>query len=187
MTDINTEGELDIPERDIQRSKYLLNAAIPESLRGCHPADIDAVKALVFEILDSSDPVYTAIKPALMEGNLFDAAQFLEYEARRYPDITGRLSRQAAILFAPIMTVKAVDAFEQAEAAGENLDRHRAMSVRLYEKMGDVKRLKEQKKLLARFKAENPDDNLDHRDDVKSNADEADSGSGKIAYFPFGT
>ncbi len=173
-----TCGLVDISERDIHRSKYLLNAAIPESLSGCHPADVQAVKKLVFTLLDSDDPIYADLKPALMEGNLFDVARGLEFVAERSPDLAGRLFRQVAVLYAPIMTVKAVDAFEKAEAAGEDLGPHLAMSVRLYEKMGNVARVKKQNSLLKRFLKDHPE-----RAEQETDS-HPDSMVGELAYFP---
>ncbi len=168
----------EIPERDIQRAKYLLNAAIPESLAGCHPADIKAVKTLVFELLDSVDSIYADMKPALMNGNLFDVACSLEFEATRSPDLAGCLFRQAAILYAPIMTVKAVDAFEKAEANGAPMGPYLAMSVRLYEKMGDAARVETQNKLLKRFLRDHPE-----MQDLQEEGD-GDMATGELAYFP---
>ncbi len=145
-----------IDERDIHRSKCLLNAAIPASLNGNHPADIHSVKTVVFDILDCEDPVYDGIKGVLIEGDLFDAAQMLEFKARKMPDRAGVLYTQAAVLFAPLMNVKSIMAFEQAQKYEAYLGPYHAMMARLYDRMGDPKASQIQRKLAEEFDKNNP-------------------------------
>lgn len=150
----NTESQLD--EKDIHRSKCLLNAAIPASLKGKHVDDIRTVKDLVFDILDSEDIVYDGIKEVLIEGDLFDAAQMLEYKARRMPDRAAVLFSQAAVLFAPLMNLKSLIAFEQAQKHDAELGPYHAMMARLHDRMGDPKASQLQRKLADKYNAKHP-------------------------------
>lgn len=136
---ISPDIQSEIDERDIHRSKCLLNAAIPASLSGMHPDDVYSVKSVVFAILDSDEAVYEGVKGVLIEGDLFDAAQMLDFTAGHMPEKASILFAQAAALFAPLMTVKSIMAFEQAEKFDADLSPYRAMMARLYDRMGDAK------------------------------------------------
>lgn len=171
----------EIGERDIQRSKCLLNAAIPASLNGKNAADVMAVKQVAFEILDSEDPVYIGAKGALIEGDLFDAAKMLEFRARRMPDRAALLYMQAAVLYAPVMTVKSIICFEQAQSKDTDLGPYRSMMVRLYERMGDSKAAQAQKALADVYLAENPEADIPVTDD---NIDEISGNN--VTYISFG-
>lgn len=167
----------DITERDIHRSKYLLNAAIPKSLNGKDPFEVKAVKETVFEILDSDRDVYEGAKGAIIEGDLFDAARALDFQAARKPDMAFELYLRAAILYAPVMTIKSVSAFEQAEECGTIPGQYRSMMARLYERMGDPKNAKRQTELFDKFTNANPKF-------LKTDEKNSEKPSGTLAYFP---
>ena len=172
-----------ITERDIHRSKYLLNAAIPRSLQGKHPLDVRAVKTTVFAILDSTNPVHAGAKGAIIEGDLFDAARALEFEARRKHDYAFDLYLQAAILYAPVMTVKSVFAFEKADECGIVPGQYRSLMARLYERMGDVRNAQIQTELFKAFTKKNPKFSKTQSSDNQVD-DTPEKPSGELAYFP---
>lgn len=153
----NKDIQNEIDESDIHRSKCLLNAAIPASLNGKHPDDVIAVKSVVFDILDTDDRVYDGVKGVLIEGDLFDAAQMLEFKAGRMPDKAAILYMQAAVLFAPLMNVKSIMAFEKAQKFDADLGPHHAMMARLYKRMGDPKASQLQRKLAEEYKEKYPE------------------------------
>lgn len=146
---IAANDQTEIEERDIHRTKCLLNAAIPASLNGKPAEEIAAVKSVVFEILDSEDPVFESAKGALVECDLFDAAQILEFKAHHMHDRAAELFVKAAVLFAPVMTVKSILAFENAQVNEAELTPYRTMMARLYRRMGNPEEAVRQESLVA--------------------------------------
>ena len=136
-----------------------------------------AVKETVFEILDSDRAVYEGAKGAILEGDLFDAARALDFEAARKPDMAFELYLRAAILYAPVMTIKSVAAFEKAEEYGSVPGQYRSMMARLYERMGDPDNAERQRKLFNQFTRSNPEF-------LKSDEKTSEKPSGTLAYFP---
>lgn len=143
-------------KENIRQSKYMLNAAIAEVLKGRNPNDIAKVRATIFEILESQDPIYQKVKYSLLDGRFLDGAADLSYLAKRSPDLAGELFRQSAILYAPLLTWKSVEAFEQALDNSADLSRHHGQLARLYNKMGDQSASERYRSLHQKYLEENP-------------------------------
>jgi len=148
-------GELSV--EFIHQSKYILNAAIIEVLRDKHPEDVSIAKTLIFEILESEDPIYERVKYTLIDGRFLDAASQLYDLADRSPDMADELYCQAGCLYAPFMAMKSVLAFEKAQACDADISRHHGQLVRLYARMGDEKKRALHQRLEAEFLEDNPE------------------------------
>jgi len=141
----------------IRQSKYILNAAIMEVLRDRNPEDVATAKALIFEILEDTDHLYERVKYALIDGRFLDAAEQLFDKAERSPDIAAKLYRQSAILYAPFMSLKAIQAYEKADLERAELGPYRAQMARLYHRLADIKNAEKQETLAKAYAKENPE------------------------------
>jgi len=164
----------------IRQSKYILNAAIIEVLRDSHPEDVSVAKKLIFDILDAKNSDLESIKYALIDGRFLDAAQELFFKAGLNPEISGTLYKHSGVLYAPFMSLKAIEAFELAEKNKAELGPHRSQMARLYSRMADEKNAKIQAELAAEYTAQNPESETE----VISNKRTAKPYASNIAVLP---
>ncbi|NNE57661.1 MAG: hypothetical protein HKN36_06095 [Hellea sp.] len=131
----------------ISQSKYILNAALMEVLRDKNSYDVQAVKQITFSILESEDRELETIKHSLIDGLFLDAADELTYLAERSHEKAGKLHLQAAVLYLPIISTKALSAFEKAEAEGTDLTDYALQLSNLYRRMGDPEKSQKYEKI----------------------------------------
>jgi len=143
-------------EESIERSKYVLKAAIIESMRHCNPDDVRAFQMTVFDLLEDSAKSLEHIRYMLLDGRFLDAAQDLGRMGRNDENNAPKLFIASARLYAPLMTFQAIQAFEAAMELEADLKEHHVQISRLYERLGDMKRAILHKEYANKFRRPEP-------------------------------